>query len=213
MNKKLAEAKAFGIDVDPNLEKEINEHSARLISERNLRFEMENMYVSGSTKDTVDHLQELISIASDNKVEESYLSKANDLAEKMTSNILARETYEMMHTYPERIYPEADPVDPKTGKPLKVKEDKKKPKKRKKKEPPFPTPEWAATIEDVEKKFKLLKELVGRAEELHLEAEFLANVDEELKRFTKEIKYRKDKYQEELEEAEAKLAAKKKKKK
>ena len=60
LNKKLAEAKALDIEVDPNLEKEINEHSARLISERNLRFEMENMYVSGSTKETVDRLNELI---------------------------------------------------------------------------------------------------------------------------------------------------------
>ena len=56
LNKKLEDAKALGVEVDPGLEKEVNEHSARLISERNLRFEMENMYVSGSTKETVDKL-------------------------------------------------------------------------------------------------------------------------------------------------------------
>lgn len=56
LNKKLEEAKKLGVEVDANLEREINEHSARLISERNLRFEMENMYVSASTKDTVDKL-------------------------------------------------------------------------------------------------------------------------------------------------------------
>ena len=44
----------------------------------------------------------------------------------MNDNILARETYEMMHAYPERQYPDPDPVDPKTGKPIKAKEDKKK---------------------------------------------------------------------------------------
>ena len=53
LNKKLADAKAIGVEIDPALEKEVNEHSSRLISERNLRFEMENMYVSGSDKDTV----------------------------------------------------------------------------------------------------------------------------------------------------------------
>ena len=47
------------------------------------------------------------------------MNKANDLADKMNANILARDTYEMMHAYPERIYPEPDPVDPKTGKPIK----------------------------------------------------------------------------------------------
>ena len=56
LNKKLEDAKSLGVEVDPSLEKEVIEHSARLISERNLRFEMENMYVSGSTKETVDKL-------------------------------------------------------------------------------------------------------------------------------------------------------------
>lgn len=77
------------------------------------------------------------------------MSKANDLASKMNANILARDTYEMLHAYPPREYPEPDPVDPKTGKPIKVKEDKKKPKKRKKREPPFPYPEWAHTVDEV----------------------------------------------------------------
>ena len=119
LNKKLADAKELGVEIDPGLEKEVNEHSSRLISERNLRFEMENMYVSGSTKETVTKLQELIDIATENKVEDSYMNKANDLADKMNANILARDTYAMMHAYPERIYPEPDPVDPKTGKPIK----------------------------------------------------------------------------------------------
>ena len=77
------------------------------------------------------------------------MDKANDLATKMNDNILARETYQLMHEYPERIYPEPDPVDPKTGKPLKPKEDKKKKAKRRKKEPQLVLPEWAAAIEDV----------------------------------------------------------------
>ena len=111
---------------------------------------MENMYVSGSTKETVEKLQELISIADESKVEASYLSNANDLARKMNDNILARETYEMMHAYPVREYADPEPVDPKTGKPIKVKEDKKKAKpKRRKKEPAFLYPDWGTTVEDV----------------------------------------------------------------
>lgn len=50
-------AKKLGVELDPELETEINQCSQRLISERNLRFEMENMYISGADQVTVDKLQ------------------------------------------------------------------------------------------------------------------------------------------------------------
>lgn len=134
----------------------------------------------------------------------------------MNANILARETYEMLHLYPTREYPEVEPVDPKTGKPLKDKGGKDKkgaPKKKKKKEPPFPLPTWAIELEDVQKTVKQIKDLVARAEELHLEPDFLAQVDLELKRFHMEINFRKMRDEEDRLEAEAKALAKKKKKK
>lgn len=53
-------AQKLGVDLDPQLEAEINACCHRLISERNLRFEMENMYISGSDQETVDKLQDLI---------------------------------------------------------------------------------------------------------------------------------------------------------
>ena len=56
----------------------------------------------------------------------------------MSGNIKARETLEMLLSYPEREYPE--PEDPKE------KKDKKAPPKKKKKEPPFPLPEWAEEL-------------------------------------------------------------------
>ena len=49
-------AKKLGVELDPELEMEINQCSQRLISERNLRFEMENMYISGADQATVDKL-------------------------------------------------------------------------------------------------------------------------------------------------------------
>ena len=49
-------AKKLGVELDPELEMEINQCSQRLISERNLRFEMENMYISGANQETVDKL-------------------------------------------------------------------------------------------------------------------------------------------------------------
>lgn len=66
-------AKKLGVELDPELEMEINQCSQRLISERNLRFEMENMYISGADQATVDKLQELIKSANDTNVEATYL--------------------------------------------------------------------------------------------------------------------------------------------
>ena len=45
---KQKEAKKLGVELDPTLEAEINACCSRLIAERNLRFDMENMYISGS---------------------------------------------------------------------------------------------------------------------------------------------------------------------
>lgn len=66
-------AKKLGVELDPELEMEINQCSQRLISERNLRFEMENMYISGADQATVDKLQDLIKSANDTNVEATYL--------------------------------------------------------------------------------------------------------------------------------------------
>lgn len=142
-------AKKLGVELDPELELEINQCTHRLISERNLRFEMENMYISGSNQETVDKLQELIKVATETNVEQSYLDQASNLNTRMNDNIEARKIMEDLVGYEEREYPEADPVDPKTGKPLKPKDDKNKKKKKRKKEPVHPIPEWAIDLENV----------------------------------------------------------------
>lgn len=106
--------------------------------------------MSAATKDTVKMLQDLIDTANEYKVEQKYMEAANNLCGKMEDNITARETLQLLLDYPIREYPDPEPLDAK-GKPIKTKDDKKKPKKRKKKEPPFPTPEWANSLEDVQK--------------------------------------------------------------
>ena len=69
LNDKLAEAEKHGIVIDPAMIQHINETGKRLISERNLRFEMENMHVSSSSKETVEKLQGLINEATTYNVE------------------------------------------------------------------------------------------------------------------------------------------------
>ena len=66
-------AKKLGVTLDPELEMEINQCQQRLTNERNLRFEMENMYISGANQETVDKLQELIKHANESNVEATYL--------------------------------------------------------------------------------------------------------------------------------------------
>jgi ankyrin repeat protein len=92
LNNKYKDAEKLGVIVDPVLIEQINKCSHRLISERNLRFEMENMYVSAATKDTVEKLQGLIGLADEYQVENKYLESANSLCGKMEDNISARET-------------------------------------------------------------------------------------------------------------------------
>jgi hypothetical protein len=69
LNDKFKQAEKLGVKIAKDLVAAINQCSHRLISERDLRFEMENMYVSACTKDTVKMLQDLIDIATEYKVE------------------------------------------------------------------------------------------------------------------------------------------------
>jgi hypothetical protein len=106
----------------------------------------------------------------------------------MNGNLRAREIYALLTAYPPRVYPEPEPLD-KNGKPLK--KDKNEKPKKKKKEPPHPIPDWAVELDAVQQKVKLLEGLVQNAADLHLEKDFLSQVDSELKRFKKEIAFRK----------------------
>lgn len=125
----------------------------------------------------------------------------------MSGNIKARETLQMLLDYPEREYPEPEEIDPK-------KKDKKAPpKKKKKKADNFPTPEWAEELDAVIKKVNEMQTLVQDRENLKLDDEFIGRVTEQLQRFKKEIKFRKDAEEEARLEAELKAAKKAKKKK
>jgi len=146
---KQADAVKLGVKLDPELAIAINECQARLVDERNLRFEMDNTRVSGSTHQTVQVLGDLINEATNTSVAAQYLEQGNKLSAQMSGNIKAREILEMLQEYPERIYPDPPVLDAK-GKPIKQKEEKKKVKKRKRKEPPFPIPEWAVELDAVQ---------------------------------------------------------------
>ena len=102
--------------MDPTILQEVNRCTSRLISERNLRHEMEKTVVSASEVDNVEHLKTLIERAHEFGVEQTYKENAEKLQQKMNGNIKAREILQMLLDYPEREYPVIEVVDPKKKK-------------------------------------------------------------------------------------------------
>ncbi len=147
LESKVETARNLGVELDLGVVAEVNRCTSRLISERNLRFQMEMTRVPQSDHDQVDQLKNLIEKASEYNVAPQYRERAEKLGQQMAGNIKAREILQMMLDYPEREYPVPEPVDPK--KKAKKVDDKEKKKKKKKKEPPFPIPEWANELEAV----------------------------------------------------------------
>lgn len=60
LNDKVEIARGLGVDLDSGLVGEVNRCTSRLISERNLRFQMESLKVYQSTHETVEELRNLI---------------------------------------------------------------------------------------------------------------------------------------------------------
>jgi hypothetical protein len=60
LNDKVEEARNLGVDLDAGIVMAVNQCTSRLISERNLRFQMEMTKVHASEHDHVDQLKNLI---------------------------------------------------------------------------------------------------------------------------------------------------------
>ncbi len=210
LNDKVEAARDLDVDLDHGLIGEVNRCTSRLISERNLRFEMESLKVYQSDHETVQKLKDLIEKAQDTNVANQYREQAEKISQQMSGNIKAREILQMLLDYPEREYPEMEVFDPKKkGKQAPPKKEEVK-KKKKKKEPPFPTPDWAIELDAVVAQVRNMESLLADAENLHLTPEFIQKVNGQLSRFKKEIAFRRQQEEEARLEAEAKAAAKKK---
>jgi hypothetical protein len=80
-----------GVDLDSGLIGDVNRCTSRLISERNLRFEMESLKVYQSDHETVQKLKDLIEKAQDTNVANQYREQAEKISQQMSGNIKARE--------------------------------------------------------------------------------------------------------------------------
>jgi len=108
LTEKQEQAEALGVNLDPMLVHDINQCVARLFSERDLRYQMDNTVFEACDPGTVETLEKLIDKAAETKVEDEYLNSANKLKTKMQGNIQAREILQMLVDYPQREYPEPD---------------------------------------------------------------------------------------------------------
>lgn len=70
LNDKQKAAEDLDVVLDTQIIQDINDCSSRLISERNLRFEMDSIYVSGSSHKSVEQLKGLINRAHETNVEQ-----------------------------------------------------------------------------------------------------------------------------------------------
>jgi len=193
---KVKNAKELDVSLDPEILANVNATTARLISERNLLFQMEKVSVSKSNHEDVTELEDLILKSKSTEVSSTYTDKSDIYLDKMKRNIRAREILELLETYPPRAYPEVEEPDPKNKN--KKAADPPKKKKKKKKEPPFPMPDWALDLDTLKSEVDSLKELLVDRENLELPDEFQERTEEQFVRFyKKEIPFRK-----ELEEAE-----------
>lgn len=81
LNEKQANAEKLGVALDESILEAINQCTSRLISERDLRFKMDNTNVMSSSNETVGELGGLIERAQTNGVEEIYMQQANKLSD------------------------------------------------------------------------------------------------------------------------------------
>lgn len=72
MADKVQTARDLEVDLDPELVAYVNSESARLIAERNLRFQMRHTEVSSCSTEDVDKLSDLMTVASDTSVAAEY---------------------------------------------------------------------------------------------------------------------------------------------
>ena len=173
LNDKVAKAQELSVDLDVGLIGDVNKCTSRLISERDLRHEVEKSVVPKSDHDSVNKMKNLIDRAQETGVAPQYMEQGEKVQTVMSGNIKAREILQMLVDYPVREYPEPEIVDPK-----KKKKEEPKKKKKKKKEPPFPLPEWATEIDSLVTQVQTIQGLIADAGHLQLDEDFVKKTNE-----------------------------------
>ena len=204
----LDDAKKRGVDLDPRLLERAERESRRLISERNLRYQVDITNPGDASSETVMLLEDLAANAEAREVATEYIDAAKVIILKMKENIEAHYILRLFLDYPIREYPEPILLDsrgrkiaPKAPPP---KEEEKKKTAKKKKEPKFLIPDWATELSALITQVDNLDKLMKKSGHLELNGDFLDQAKENVNRMKKEIKFRQQ------QEEEARIAAEKK---
>ena len=91
----MTEAIEKGIIIDVSVDTEVKNQIMRLVSERNLRFELDNLNVGQAVIEEVDNLVAKMEDAREKKVANEYLVHAEQLKEKMARSINAKKIQKM----------------------------------------------------------------------------------------------------------------------
>jgi Ankyrin repeats (3 copies) len=201
----LEEASKKGIRIDQKIHDKVQKETERLISERNLRHNIDIQSFSNPTPEIVKIMEELVNIATKNEVSSTYILNAKEIIEKMKENIEAHTILRKFLDYPIREYPELVPVDPKK-KPNPAEEAKKKKKDK------INVPEWANEVPALVRQVESLENILKRANLIDLSHDVVEQAKENIVRMKKEIKFRQMEEEEAKQAADKKLADKNKKK-
>ena len=194
-----------GIKLEQKMLDKINKECARLMAERNLRYQLDITALSDGTPEMVKKVDELAKVCEVNEVSSTYTNKAKNLTEKMKEVIESHNLLRKFLDYPLREYPDFAPPDPKK-KPNPAEEAKKK------KAAKIQVPEWAEELPALVKSVEGLESILKKAAILEIPPSFMDQARENLVRMRKEIKFRQMEEEEARALAEKKLADKNKKK-
>jgi len=218
------DAEARGVLIDEDVSLLANVQLKRLVAERNLRFEVDNIDIGKCTAEQVGQLQQLCDVAKESDVAENYQVEAELLKDKMAKSIEAQLICKLFMEYPPRaeyrepciLDPKTKrPIDPVTRKPVDLKlllAPKAKVSKKKKKEAKYMEPEWSNDLSELDRKIQTIEAILQQAEELKLHETFVKTSQEQIARMRKELKFRRACDVEAKIIADIKLALKKKKK-
>jgi len=218
INGMVEDARTRNTNLDEDVLEIVKRETDRLFSERQLRFQLDNLDIYNAKAEEVKTLEELSGIAKDKGVADKFLDDSGILIDKMSRSIKAKTILKQFTEYPWRDIPPPirydpktkKPLDPVTGKPIDPKKLEPPKKKKKKKEPKFIIPEWAIEIANLDKEIKCLELLLKDKEELRFEDEFITKSKEKTAHMKEELRYRKH-LEEEKNIADKKANDKKKK--
>ena len=212
----LEDAINKGVVLDPIIMERADKESRRLISERNLRYQVDITNPGEASSETVMLLEDLVADAEAHDVAVVYIECAKVIILKMKENIEAHYILRLFLDYPLREYPEPVLLDSRGRKippksPTPQKEEAKK-NAKKKKEPKFLIPDWATELPALVIQVDNLDKLMKKAQHLELSDDFMDQAKENIIRMKKEIKFRQQQEEELRMIAEKKAADRKKNK-